>query len=298
MSATDGTGLAERIAGHGREILLERLRSAFAREAATHESTVELDPVRLEELVQEAAARAGAALWLRSLAQAAMDELGVELAEAVRHPAVAEARELAGAPPYVLAPEPVETDEPSAPPAPPEPPAPEESDEPDQPELQPTELLEVVESEDPAVAEDVPEAPPEPEPEMTLDPIVEPEPAIPAPSPGSPLGEPQALRLAAIHVSGIETLRQGDRDIELRLSEAGLDVLKRSSGAAIGRLEWREIETIHVPPAKRGRRRRGRRLHVSTGRGQAHFELPGLTDEELREHLEPALERLHGGGTG
>ena len=106
----------------------------------------------------------------------------------------------------------------------------------------------------------------------------------------------QALRLSAVHLGGIETLYQGDDDLELRLSEAGLDVLKRSNGAAIGRLEWSEIETVSLPAPKRGlrNRRRSRELHVSTGRGQAQFELPGLTDDELHEHLEPTLARLRG----
>ena len=102
------------------------------------------------------------------------------------------------------------------------------------------------------------------------------------------------LRLGAVHVSGIETLRPGERDIELRLSDVGLDVLKRSSGAAIGRLGWSEIETIELPAPRRGlrTRRRYRELHVSTGRGQAQFELPGLTEEELADHVRPMLDGL------
>jgi hypothetical protein len=276
MSVGDTPELADRLAGHGREILLERLRSAFAREAASQGSVVDIDPVALEQLVQDAAARAGGALWLRSLAQAAMDELGIDLAAAVHHPAVAQARELTGAPVYLTAPAPevvpeteteTETETESAQPA------------------------------QPAEPEPAAEALPEPEPGAELTPAA---PEIPVPEPAPPLSEPQALRLAAVHVSGIETLRQGDRDLELRLSDAGLDVLKRSSGAAIVRLEWSEIESIQVAPPKRGlrARRRGRELHVTTGRGQAQFELPGLTDEELHEHLEPALERLHGGTAG
>ena len=106
--------------------------------------------------------------------------------------------------------------------------------------------------------------------------------------------ERQALRLAAVHLGGIETVRPGDRDIELRLSAAGLDVLRRSSGAAIGRLEWHEIQTVDLPRARRGLRpgrRRVQELHVTTERGQASFELPGLTEEQVHEHLEPMLDR-------
>lgn len=237
MSGDDGSELAELIAQRGREVVLERLRAAFAHQAASRTPAVDLDPAQLEQLVQEAAARAGGALWRRSLAEATMQQLEIDLSEALGHPALKRAEELAQAPGY--------------------PPAPEQ---------------------EPAAGEPTPEPVAE-EPERVAD-----EP------------EPEALRLSAIHVNGIETLGQGDRDIELRLSDAGLDVLKRSSGAAIGRLEWREIESVELPPPRRGLRgrRRSRELHVSTGRGQAQFELPGLTDEELHEHLEPALARLAG----
>lgn len=104
-----------------------------------------------------------------------------------------------------------------------------------------------------------------------------------------------ALRLPAVHLSGVETLRAGDRDIELRLGEPGLDVLKRSSGAPIGRLEWSQIRSIELSQPRRGLRtaRRGVRvLHVVTDQGKAGFELPGLTDEQLRQHLEPMLTQM------
>ena len=56
----------------------------------------------------------------------------------------------------------------------------------------------------------------------------------------------QAVRLSAVHVSGIESLRNGESDLELRFSDAGLDLLKASSGAAIGRLLWSEIHSVDV----------------------------------------------------
>jgi hypothetical protein len=121
------------------------------------------------------------------------------------------------------------------------------------------------------------------------------EPSAPASAPASSQLEPHALRLAAVHLDGIETVRAGDRDIELRLSADGLDVLKRSSGAAIGRLEWAEIQKIDLPRSRRGlrlRRRRVQELHVTTDRGQASFALPGLTDEQRQAHLEPMIERV------
>jgi hypothetical protein len=117
------------------------------------------------------------------------------------------------------------------------------------------------------------------------------EPAVPAPV------EADALRVAVVHLGGIEALRAGERDLELRISSAGLDVLKRSSGAPIGRLQWREIETVDLPRARRGLRpgRRAYELHVATGTGRATFELPGVTEEQLRDHLEPALARARAG---
>jgi hypothetical protein len=164
---------------------------------------------------------------------------------------------------------------------------------------------------------------PEPVPEPTPEPVIpepviheteaEPAPALPEPEPVAPpapptpapvspaaIAIPQALRIAAIHSSGIESLQAGDEDIELRLSEAGLDVIKRSSGIAIGRLDWGEITALEVQePGKRGRRRRktkNRSLQVDTSGGQAAFELVGLSDEETAEHLEPMLARLRASG--
>jgi hypothetical protein len=255
-----GPELTERIAQRGREVVVERLRNAFAHQVATHDGGVDLDPERVERMVQEAAGRAGEALRRRSLAQAAMEELGIDLSEALAHPVLADVQELidAGGVASLPAPEPL----------------PEKSEgEPHHLDL----------GADPEHAQ--------PLPTERHEPYAEPVPMV---------ADAQALRLSAIHVSGIETLYQGEDDLELRLSEAGLDVLKRSNGAAIGRLEWSEIETVVLPAPKRGlrNRRRPRELHVSTDRGQAQFELPGLTDQELHEYLEPALARLSGVGTG
>jgi hypothetical protein len=108
---------------------------------------------------------------------------------------------------------------------------------------------------------------------------------IDPPKPGT-----RALRVAAVHLGGIESLRQGEADLELRFSAAGLDVLKASSGAGIGRLAWTEIENVSLPRARRGLRAgRRRELHVQTARGRATFELPGLSDRQLQEELEPLL---------
>jgi len=103
-----------------------------------------------------------------------------------------------------------------------------------------------------------------------------------------------AMRLAAVHVSGIESLRNGEDDLELRFSDAGLDLLKASSGASIGRLPWSEIHDIDVARSRRGLRpgRRVQELRVSAQSGRATFQLPGLTDQQVKEHLEPVLTRV------
>ncbi len=255
MSTHDTDELAELIAQRGREVLVQRLRDAFAHQAAMRDA-VDLDPARLEQFVQDAAARAGGALWRRSLAEAAMEQLEIDLPQALGHPALTRAQELVQMPAYVPAPAAIEPE---------------------------TTYAAEIDGADIDAAEidgaDIDGA--------GMD-------RAGGPVPSG--AEPKALRLSAVHLNGIESLRHGDRDIELRLSNAGLDVLKRSTGAAIGRLEWREIEKVELPPPRRGLRsgRRARELHVSTGRGEAQFELPGLSDEELHEHLEPTLARLAG----
>jgi hypothetical protein len=113
-------------------------------------------------------------------------------------------------------------------------------------------------------------------------------PATPAPS------APQALRLTAVHLSGIETLRPGARNIELRFSDDGLDVISTSDGEAIGRLTWTDITALKLPRRRAMRRKRAPELIVRTGRGQASFELTGLTEEQVREHLAPMFERARG----
>jgi hypothetical protein len=253
MTNGHGPELNERITQRGREVVVERLRTAFAHQIAIHDGGGDLDPERVERMVQEAAARAGEALRRRSLAQAAMEELGIDLSEALAHPVLADVQGRGDAPsPEAL------------------------------PEISEHEPHHLDLGSDPEHDQ--------PRPAEHHEPHVEPVPMV---------ANAQAMRVSAIHLSGIESLYQGEDDLELRLSEAGLDVLKRSNGAAIGRLEWSEIETVVLPAPKRGlrNRRRSRELHVSTDRGQAQFELPGLTDQELHEYLEPALARLSGIGT-
>jgi hypothetical protein len=133
-----------------------------------------------------------------------------------------------------------------------------------------------------------------------------PQPAQPRPQQGSvrPVGaprrapEPPPIRVAAIHLGGVTDLRPGEGEIELRLSDHGLDIT-RGTGEVFGRLTWQEIHGLEVPPL-RGflRRRREPRAHlvVRAEHGDASFEIPAVTPEELRQHLQPLLER-HGHGS-
>jgi hypothetical protein len=123
--------------------------------------------------------------------------------------------------------------------------------------------------------------------------------APPQQSPAETHGPPRALRLAAVHVSGIESLRNGEDDLELRFSDAGLDLLKASSGASIGRLQWSEIHDIDVERSRRGLRpgRRVQELRVAAQSGRATFQLPGLTEQQAKEHLEPVLTRVRDADT-
>lgn len=115
----------------------------------------------------------------------------------------------------------------------------------------------------------------------------------PAP-PAEPESPIDAVRVPAVHVHGIESLRNGEPDVELRFSDAGLDVLKRSTGATIGRLRWQEIQQLDLPRPGRGLlpgRRRAQELSVATAGGRATFQLPEVTEEQLRRHLRPMLAR-------
>ena len=217
MSAIPGS-VAERIADGGRDELLARLRFAFAQELQ-RSAGVALSDDELEARVADAADRAGPNLWRRSLAQAAIAELGIDLPSAIEHPEVLRAYELVGAP--------------------------------------------AGESDDMGSA-------------LAAE------------------GELEALRIPAVHISGIAALPAGERDIELRFSDAGLDVLMRSTGAPVGRLDSSDISGAELRPPRRGLRagrRRAHELHVQTAAGRASFELPGLTEEQLKEHLEPILAR-------
>ena len=127
-------------------------------------------------------------------------------------------------------------------------------------------------------------------------PAVEPTPIAPqdvAPVAATDDAENEMVRLAVIHLGGVANLTTGERDIELRISHYGLDIV-RGSEEPLGRLTWSDIQTLSVPPA-RGlrRRRRESRAHlvIHTDHGDASFEVPAVAPDELREHLAPVVER-------
>jgi hypothetical protein len=107
---------------------------------------------------------------------------------------------------------------------------------------------------------------------------------------------PEAIRVRAVHVGGIEGLGRHEGTLELRFSGAGLDILSADNDDVLGRLSWAEIQGLDLPHpgGLRWRRRSSPQLVLRTSHGQASFEVPGLTEEELRTHLAPMVERAAG----
>jgi hypothetical protein len=100
--------------------------------------------------------------------------------------------------------------------------------------------------------------------------------------------------LRAIHLGGIANLAPAEGDLELHLSDAGLDIMRGPERAPLGRLTWDEIVALETPVVGgRFRRKKGADAHlvVRSAQGSASFEVPGVTTEELAEHLTPMLAR-------
>jgi hypothetical protein len=261
---------AQQIAEQGRDALVERLRPAFKEAAAAHSDVLTLDDDQLERMVQRAADRADGLQWRRALASVASDQLGIGLGEALGHPAVARAQAIVGAPSYedALAAASAGSAAPAT--------APEDVHEPESPR-EPDPVDEAA----PEEADDEPEAPEEPDDEDDFEDEDEFGEAPPI--------EPVSLK--AVHMGGIANLRSGAGDIEMRFSEAGLDLTRADQ--PLGRLTWREITAVETP-SPGGRRRRRQRsdgtIVIRSANGSATFEIPGVTPEELQEHLAPWLE--------
>jgi hypothetical protein len=240
----DQEQLAQRLLARGREQLEARLRPAFEQAAAAHGDELAIEPGTIEQMVQRAVEHADGALWRRSLAAAAREELGLELGDALIHPAVQRAHELAGAPPYHPTATPGDSHVATT----------------------PDEIVAALGAEAEAAAGAAASPAAGPEPELT----------------------PQAIRLPAVHLGGIGNLSRGETSLELRLSDLGIDIVRSDSSSTLGRLEWSEIEALEIPRARGRRRRRTRaQLLVRTSRGEAHFEVPGVSEAELRNYVEP-----------
>jgi hypothetical protein len=214
----------ERIAARARRLARERLRAVMDERTTARQPPSELGDELLDRIADEEADRADGALLHVSVVHAVSEELGVEIEDALEHPAVNRVREL-------LAP-----------------------------------VDEAGRAGAPTAGDDGPRVRP-------------------------PLE--RALLLDAVHVFGIETLEPGDRDIELRLADAGIDVRKPSTAETIGRLRWNEVRTVAVQRPRRGLpgRRRPAVFVAGTDRGEVTFELPGVSDDEITDHLEPLIAR-------
>lgn len=278
---------ARRIAERGRVALVQRLRPAFEEAAAAHADVLKLDPEQIESMVQRAADRADGLQWRRALASVATEELGISLGEALSHPAVARAQAIVGAPSYEESLEKLGAEEPAengdekpaeqrADPATEEHPAAGHAEE----EGRAAEDEDEEDEEEHPHAEDAEDADEEDE----QDELEEDE---------------GPLRLPAIHLGGIADLAPAEADIALLFSDQGLDIVRGVGDLALGRLSWTEITALDVP-VPRGviRRRRQAQAHivVRTAQGDASFEIPGISTEELEQTLAPMREHLRAAG--
>jgi hypothetical protein len=246
---------ARQIAEQGREALLERLRPAFAEAAAAHSDVLTLDDEQLERMVERAADRADGLQWRRALAAVASEQLGIGLGEALGHPAVARAQAIVGAPSYEEALQAVTGG--SAPAA---------------------SLTDVPEDEAAPVAEGEVETEAVAESETGAGPSQTPETA----------GE--TVKLNAVHVGGLAGLPKGATDLELRFSTTGFGIVRGTK--PLGRIGWSDITAVEIPTPNSRRRRRQKSdgtIVIRSAQGSATFEIPGVTPEELSEHLGPIL---------
>ncbi len=104
---------------------------------------------------------------------------------------------------------------------------------------------------------------------------------------------PDAVRLSAIHLGGVPGLSPGQRDLELRFSAAGLQIIRLDTPDQVGTLPWTDIRAVRLPA--RVRLRPGPpRLVVTTVAGRACFAFPGLAGTQVRHHLGPLLGTVPG----
>ncbi len=306
MTDTDTSveALAQRIADRGQDALVRRLRTVYDDAAAAHADLIALDAEQIEAMVQSAAGNADGLQWRRALAGVAADELGVSVNEALTHPAVRRAQALVGAPSYdqsvaeLIA-------HPASPRAVQPVPAtagrlvtasPASADEPvTKPDPELANQLESVQADD-VVLELLPE--PDPTEYETAAYDVE---ASFAEEETAPTLEPEALTPAveeemvipAIHLGGVANLPTKREGLGVRLSADGLDIMEGELDI-IGRLIWDEIEALEVPNPRTRRRRQEphARLVVRTPHGDASFDIPGISTDELRDRVESLVRRF------
>jgi hypothetical protein len=257
---------AERIAQRGREALIERLRPAFAEAASAHADVLQLDEERVERMVQRAAEQADGLLWRRTLASVAADELGIGLAEALGHPIVERAQELAGAPSYEealaaigvsRAAEPGDSQKPH-----------EEGAEPDGAPAD--------EHEDAAVHVYYEDAEPEDE-EGAYD------------EDGAAELEPgRIVTFRAIHLEGLGGFQTPEPELRISFSEIGIEIARRADVEPVVALAWHDVHALEVPRSRGRRRRRDNaRVLIHSDFGAATFEIPGVTSDQARGRIEP-----------
>ena len=271
--------VAGRIADKGRKALIDRLRPAFEEAAAAHADVLELDADKLEQMVQSAADRADGLQWRRALASVATEELGIGLAEALGHPAVARAQTIVGAPSYEESLAAITGASPGASTGASTP----------EPGAEPSSDAGAVPDAEPEAAAAAAAAAAEPEAAAAAD--AEPEAAAAA---GAAIAGGLEVSVSVVHLDGLSEL-DGQEELELRFTEDGLDVVPASGEPSLAHFAWSEINSVYVRP-ERGRmlRRRGagaRLILSATGR-QARFEARGADAEELKQRLAPALVKL------
>jgi hypothetical protein len=99
--------------------------------------------------------------------------------------------------------------------------------------------------------------------------------------------------MSAVHLGGVQALAPGQRELELRISSAGVQIYRIDIQQTVGTVPWSEIRAVRLPA--RLRLRPGPpRLAVTTAAGRARFALPGLVGAQVRHHLAPLLGNVPG----
>jgi hypothetical protein len=110
----------------------------------------------------------------------------------------------------------------------------------------------------------------------------EPEPqAVPA---------PRRLVLPATHLSGVPPLGEREENVQLRIDDGGVEVAR--DGDVVARFGWAEVQAVDVPMLRRRLPRRraiDARLSFLRAVGEASFEIPGVSPDELDEQISPII---------